>query len=176
MSQPGDNSAASHRHTPADGRAFRTALGRFATGICVITARDRKGELFGVTVNSFSSVSLDPALILWSVQRSSECYADFLVADCFAVNILGDAQREASQRYARRNQHVLDADDYHLTRDGFALLNQSIASFECRLWARHEAGDHDILIGEVLHFSLAQHHAPLLFYGGGYRDLAEKAE
>jgi flavin reductase (DIM6/NTAB) family NADH-FMN oxidoreductase RutF len=149
-------------------REFRDALGSFATGVCVITANPEGQAPFGMTVNSFASVSLDPPLVLWSLQNNSECYQAFEKADKFAVNILAQDQQDKSNAYAKKGDHALAADDFRLGKTGTPILRGAVTSFECRVWARYPGGDHVILVGEVLEMESNANKAPLLFHAGKY--------
>lgn len=155
-----------------ESRDFRDALGNFATGICIITANPEGYEPFGMTVNSFAAVSLDPALVLWSIQKDSECFAAFEKASRYGVNILASDQQALSNQYAKKGDHALRAGDYRQGRSGCVVLNDSMVSFECHIEARIDGGDHIILLGRVEEMS--NHPAkdkPLVFFGGKYREL-----
>ncbi|MGK0500679.1 MAG: flavin reductase (DIM6/NTAB) family NADH-FMN oxidoreductase RutF, partial [Oceanicoccus sp.] len=134
-----------------DSREFRNALGSFATGVCVITANPEGYQPFGMTVNSFASVSLDPALVLWSLQNNSECLSAFEKADKFAINILAADQQDLSNLYAKKSDHVLSPEHYRIGKSGSPILRGVVTSFECDIWARYPGGDHIILVGEVNH-------------------------
>lgn len=156
-----------------DTREFRNALGRFATGVCVITAKVGDAKPFGMTINSFASVSLDPALILWSLQKNSDCFAAFENTKHFAVNILSHDQQAISNQYAKKNEHDLSEGSYRETDNGCVVLNDVVTSFECEISAVHEGGDHLILVGRVLAMNNQEEaREPLLFYAGKYRELA----
>jgi flavin reductase (DIM6/NTAB) family NADH-FMN oxidoreductase RutF len=155
-----------------DGREFRDALGCFATGVCVITTQAGGGQPVGMTVNSFAAVSLDPALVLWSLQNTSEMYELWLNANTFAVNILRKDQRNLASQYARKGDHVLTAEHFEPGTTGVPVLHESLVSFECELAVTHPGGDHIILIGQVLEMHNRDNGEPLLFCAGGYRELA----
>lgn len=152
---------------------LRNAFGQFATGITVITANPDGFEPFGMTVNSFSSLSLDPPLLLWSLQNDSDCCEAFAAASHFAVNILNDEQQALSGRYAKKGEHALEQGDYKVGESGCAVLNESLAYFECRSAERYEGGDHTILVGEVECFEVSDEQSPLLFFAGKYHTLAK---
>lgn len=154
-----------------DKRKFRDALGSFATGVCVVTVAPERGAPIGMTINSFSSVSLEPALVLWSIQYNSECFAYFQAAEKFALNVLSSEQQELSGTYARKGEHALQAGHYSLGRSGSPLLRNALTSFECRTWARYPGGDHLIVVGEVIEFTSRPTGRPLLFYKGKYGEL-----
>lgn len=152
-------------------REFRDALGQFATGVCVITANPPGETPFGMTVNSFASVSLDPPLVLWSLQKDSECAPAFASTKQFAVNILKSDQEAVSNRYAKKGAHSLDAGTFRQGRSGCVVLKESLTCFECDIEARHDGGDHIILIGRVLEMQNSPTGKPLLFHAGKYGEL-----
>ncbi len=154
-----------------DGRELRNALGRFATGVCVITTRTEDGRALGMTANSFSSVSLEPALVLWNLQNNSEVFEEFARPERFAINILALEQLDRSNQYARKGDHLLDADHYRLGRNGAPILRDALVTFECSLWANYDGGDHTIIVGEVLDLIQRPDGNPLLFFSGGYREI-----
>lgn len=154
-----------------DSRAFRNALGQFATGVCVITAHPAGFKPFGMTVNSFASVSLEPALVLWSLQKNSDCLDAFTVADKFCVNVLTTDQKDLSGQYAKKGNHDLDEAHYRIGRTGNPVLRGALATFECTIWNRFDGGDHIILVGKVEEFSTNPNAKPLAFYAGQYREL-----
>ena len=156
---------------PLDPRALRTAFGTFATGVTVVTMRDGAGRPTGVTVNSFSSLSLDPALCLFSLGKS-QTSCRWMTAGCrFVVNVLAEGQADVAWAFARPREDKFDGIE---TVPGEAVDVPGIAGalgrFECRLWARQDAGDHDLIIGQILH---AEHREgrPLLFYRGAMETL-----
>ena len=154
-----------------DSREFRNALGTFSTGICVLTTNPEGYAPLGMTVNSFASVSLDPPLILWSIQDDSDCLGAFNKADTFAVNILAADQQHLSMLYAQKGDHKLDAAHYRLGKSGLPVLRGVITSFECKVWARYPGGDHIILVGQVTDMETNPNKQPLLFSRGQYRQL-----
>lgn len=153
--------------TEFDGRAFRNALSSFATGVAIITTRDRGGENIGLTVNSFNSVSLDPPLVLWSLAKSSFNLSAFKRSEHWAVHILSAEQQGLSQQFATRGaDKFVDVE----TESGLGevpLLVGCAARFQCRTASQYEGGDHVIFVGEVLEFDRCDS-APLVFHGGTY--------
>jgi 3-hydroxy-9,10-secoandrosta-1,3,5(10)-triene-9,17-dione monooxygenase reductase component len=154
-------------------RTLRRALGAFATGVTVVTARGHGGDV-GVTANSFSSVSLDPPMVLWSLRKASSSLSAFTDSGAFVVHILGAHQQALSDRFARTSD-----DKYaglSLTRGfgGAPLLDDCAARFQCRLAFQYDGGDHVILVGEVVDFEHSDH-PPLLFHGGRYSAIATPA-
>jgi len=154
-------------------RNFRDALGHFATGVAIITTKGPNGAPIGLTVNSFASVSLDPPLVLWSLDRTSDRFTAFMQAEHYAVNILGDANQTLSHRLSRKGEFALEGEPVRTGPHGAPMLTCAIASFECRIEHRHEGGDHVIFVGRVLDFSHTSHGRPLVYYRGRYRVLAD---
>lgn len=154
-----------------ESRDFRNALGRFATGVCVVTANtDERGPM-GMTVNSFAAVSLEPPLVLWSLQYGSDCYETLATASFYTINVLAGEQVELSKLYARTGAHDLLPEHYRVGGNGAPILHGSLASFECEAWQRLDAGDHLIIVGRVTAMENAGEGEPLLFYSGAYREL-----
>lgn len=160
---------ASHGRRPdaAAQRRLRTALGRFATGVTIVTTRESDGAPVGMTVNSFASVSLEPPLVLWSAARSSLRYAHFAEAEAFAIYVLADDQKTLAERFARQG-HGFDGLGYSLNERGVPVLDHALARFECDTEARHDGGDHTIIIGRVTRFESVEQGAPLVFAHGSY--------
>lgn len=154
-----------------DARELRNALGRFATGVCLITTMTDKQAPLAMTANSFSSVSLDPPLVLWSLQNNSDVFEHFSRPRFFAINVLCREQQEISNRYAMKGQHEIDREHFRPGRFGAPIIRDALASFECELEATHEGGDHLIIVGRVRDMLQRPTGNPLLFYAGGYREL-----
>ncbi|MEM8554831.1 MAG: flavin reductase family protein [Pseudomonadota bacterium] len=150
---------------PDHTRALRTAFGSFATGVTVITTRTDEGPV-GMTANSFSSVSLDPALALWSIDKKSDRFDVFTRAERYAIHVLAEDQTDLSNGFARHAGFCAEVDWYEGT-DGVPVLPGVLSRFDCALDASHDAGDHVILIGRILEVE-ARDGAPLLFTGGQY--------
>ena len=150
-----------------DGRAFRRALGCFATGVTVVTTVAADGAYAGLTVNSFNTLSLDPPLVLWSLGLASTSRRDFEAASHFAVNVLADGQIALSRRFASRSAHRFSKLDLRSGAGGAPLLPDCAAWFECRTVSCERRGDHLLFIGEVERFA-ATTRKPLLFLHGHY--------
>ena len=150
-----------------DPRDFRNALGQFATGVTVVTTRTSAGEPTGLTANSFSSVSLSPPLVLWSLSLRSPNLPNFLQATHFAINVLARDQIALSQRFSKPMPNKFEGIACTDSASGIPLLTGTSAHFECRTEARHYSGDHVIFIGHVLHYSHADREA-LGYYRGRY--------
>lgn len=149
----------------AHARALRDALGRFATGVTVITIAGPDGPM-GFTANSFASVSLDPALVLWSPAKSSLRYPYFAAAQHYAIHILGVAQLDLGARFARGGAGFAGL-AYQTSPEGVPVVPDTLARFECHQHATHDGGDHLIIVGRVLRFTLTDG-APLVFSQGAY--------
>jgi flavin reductase (DIM6/NTAB) family NADH-FMN oxidoreductase RutF len=149
---------------PGRKRAFRDALGRFATGVTVVTC-EGDGPL-GITANSFTSVSLDPPLVLWSPARSSRRFNAFVEAEHFAVHVMGEEQADIALGFAMEGD-AFDGLSVARNEEGVPIIHGCLARFECRTHARHDGGDHEIVVGAVLRAS-SSGGAPLIFAGGSY--------
>lgn len=149
-----------------DRRAFRQCLGQFATGVTVMTT-ETGGQRVGVTANSFSSVSLDPPLILWSISKASRSFQAFAVARHFAVNILGQYQIRLSQIFSSSEADKFAEVDWSTGRHGSPVLDGANALLECEREAMYEGGDHLIIVGQVLRFATFEGE-PLIFAQGRY--------
>ena len=165
MSNP-DTLAGGAVFRPADDpRAFRTALGRFATGVTVVTALSHEGPI-GITANSFSSVSLDPALVLWSPAKASSRHDAFVAAQHFAVHVLGAEQRPICDAFVR-SKFGFEGLSVISNRDNVPIIAGCLATFECKLSVVHDAGDHSIVIGEVER-ARERSGEPLIFASGAF--------
>ena len=154
-----------------DGRDMRDALGRFATGVCIITTTTDEQCALGMTANSFSSVSLDPPLVLWSLQINSDVYEAFASPKYFAINVLAKEQQDLSNQYAKKGDHLVDPSHYRIGKYGSPVIRDALVSFECELDATHVGGDHLIVVGRVLNMQTRPTGEPLLFFSGAYREL-----
>ena len=153
-----------------DTKAFRQALGAFPTGVAVIIASEGAHNT-GITVNSFTSVSLDPPLVLWCLAKDSQRYDVFVGAPRFTISILGTEHEEVSSRLARQGEHRLGGFPLTGTSLGVPVLSEALATFECEHHGAQDGGDHTILLGKVLRFSRREG-APLIFHGGRYGALS----
>jgi flavin reductase (DIM6/NTAB) family NADH-FMN oxidoreductase RutF len=153
---------------------FRQLLGCFPTGVAVITTTAADGQPAGLTCNSFSSVSLEPPLVLFSLRKASSLVSAFSEADAFAINILSQRQDALSGRFA--SSKIADKFEGVSWRSGplgMPIIEDCLASFECSVHARHDAGDHYIFIGEVKHMGEGCADQALVYYKGAYMMLAE---
>lgn len=151
-----------------DTRDFRRALGKFATGVTVVTTRDGDGEHFGVTASSFNSVSMDPPLILWSIDKKAYSLAAYRDAEHFVVNVLGNDQVEISNRFASRGEDKFAGIAIEEGIGGAAKVKDAAAHFDCRTWNVYEGGDHLILVGEVVRYGYRDAGSALVFHNGRY--------
>ena len=163
--------AHSEFRTGSDPRTLREALGCFATGVTVVTCLDPDGRPVGLTANSFTSVSLDPPLLLVCVARSAASADALTRAGHFAVNVLQTGQQPASIRFATKDQDRFGATPWSPGDYGPPVLRDSLGVFECAAHAVHEGGDHHIVVGEVLRASFDPTLDPLLYFRARYRRL-----
>lgn len=154
-----------------DTRAFRDTLGCFTTGVCVVTTRCSDQEIMGMTVNSFTSVSLEPPLILWCLGKSSQNGDRFLKADHYTVNILSSDQETLSNYYANRDRTTTAANELDSGNNGNTIIKGAMAFMDCALVDKIEAGDHWIMLGRVENFGQDTNKKPLLFAQGRYAQL-----
>jgi len=149
-------------------RSLRQLLGQYATGITVVTALDVNQRKIGMTANSFTSVSLDPPLILWNIAKSATHFEDFKQAEYFAINILNEDQYLESKHFSKsaddKFEGLDDVDEYM----GIPILNKSLTTFVCRQYELHEAGDHYIIVGQI-EACRNQMGNPLVFHNGQYK-------
>jgi flavin reductase (DIM6/NTAB) family NADH-FMN oxidoreductase RutF len=155
-----------------DHRLLRNALGRFTTGVTIVSCRDAQGGFVGLTANSFNSLSLDPPLVLWSLRDISPNMAAFVAAPTFAVNVLAEAQVDLSRRFAAREEDRFAEGAWALGEHGAPVLAGCAAVFECETVSQQIAGDHRLFIGRVLACSESAL-PPLVFQAGHYRLLGE---
>lgn len=155
----------------SDPRTLRDALGCFATGVTVVTCLDAEGQPVGLTANSFTSVSLDPPLLLVCVAKRAASADPLSSADHFAVNVLETGQQPASITFSTRVEDRFGQTAWSLGEHGVPVLLDSLSVFECSRHAIHDAGDHFILIGEVKKATFEPGLDPLLYFRGSYRRL-----
>ncbi|WP_439524885.1 flavin reductase family protein [Marivita sp.] len=164
--------ALTHSFDPAEDNArdFRAALGRFGTGVTVVTCDAGDGPL-GITANSFASVSLDPPLVLWSPAKSSTRYPFFMAADHFAIHVIGADQVDICQAFAREG-NAFDQFPWNPCDKGVPLLHNCLSRFECTKTAEYDGGDHSIVVARVTKVT-TRDGDPLLFYSGRYGGFSE---
>lgn len=155
-------------NTRVDVRSLRRALGQFATGVTVVTAVGDDGRPVGVTANSFTSVSLEPPLVLWCLDRDAGCFPAFQAASTFAVNVLSAQQHYLSRQFSTPANDKFAGVKLVADESGLPVIEGVLAHFVCRVVRRFDAGDHAVILGEVERFG-GQDGEPLVFHSGGYR-------
>lgn len=156
---------------PFDQKEYRSALGSFATGVTIVTTTDDAGQGHGLTVNSFTSVSLDPPLVLWCLGNKSDSYDLFSQTDHYAINVLAAGETDFAMRFAGKGDQGLSPDEYQALKTSAPALPQAIATFDCKVVQRIEAGDHLILIGETQAF-VTRSESGLTYFRGAFGDSA----
>lgn len=151
---------------------FRAALGRFASGVTVVTTKDRTGRLHGITVSAFCSVSLEPPLILVCIDKRTGSHYAFEETDTFVVNVLREDQQHYSDQFASHLPDKFHGIEYLENADGLPMLKDALVNMQCRLVNSHDNGDHTIFVGEILK-SHATDGKPLVYFHGNYRKLKE---
>ena len=147
---------------------YRTVLGHYPTGVCVVTAPQANGPSAGMVIGSFTSVSLDPPLVGFFPDRSSASWARIEQAGQFCVNVLADDQQWVCSRFASRVEDKFDGVPHHLSDSGLPRIENSVAWIECDLDAIHETGDHYLVLGRVRSLIAHPDRSPLLFHKGSY--------
>jgi flavin reductase (DIM6/NTAB) family NADH-FMN oxidoreductase RutF len=155
-----------------DSRAFRDALGRFATGVAIVAANSSEFGDIGLTVSSLNSVSLDPPLLLFSIALSAHSLPALAAADRIGVSVLAGAQAEVSSRFARAGGNKWDGCEKAESQTGAIILAKALAHFECEPYAQYDGGDHMIFVVRVLHFATPVEAEPLVYFKGKYHALA----
>lgn len=150
---------------------LRHAFGRFPTGIAVITTLDEDGRPYGITVNSFASVSMSPPMLSWNVIRGSRAHTTIRQAHRFVVNILSQSQRHVAQQMASRMDDRFEGIEVRSSNWGLPVIKDTLATFECEVHAMVEAGDHDIVLGTIEHFEHREG-PPLVYWQGRYATAA----
>lgn len=156
---------------PIDPADFRRALAQFASGVTAVTTRDGSGRSLGLTVTAFSSVSLDPPLVLVCVDERSETHAGFRDSGMFGVSVLAEDQEDVSRRFAWSGPAKFETTELVAGSTGVPLVAGALAHLECRVVAAHTAGDHTIYVGEIVAMS-TRAGRPLVYNQGRYRRLA----
>jgi flavin reductase (DIM6/NTAB) family NADH-FMN oxidoreductase RutF len=162
--------SAGHTARPPDfsSQAFRAALGMFATGVTIVTARTVEGALVGLTASSFNSVSLQPPLVLWSLSRTAGSMATFSNGRHYAINVLAADQQALAERFAMRGTDRWAGVGFTEGVSGAPLLDGAVASFECFNRSQYAEGDHIIFVGEVERCRHRPNAPPLLYHGGRF--------
>jgi flavin reductase (DIM6/NTAB) family NADH-FMN oxidoreductase RutF len=155
---------------PIDPDEFRAVLGRFASGVTILTTRDAESRDHGMTVSAFCSVSLTPPLVLACIDRTADMFEKLRGATYFGISILAEGQESLSRRFAELESNRFDGVGYFRGESGVILLDDALAHLECKHVARYEAGDHAIHVGEV-EWAASRQDRPLLYYRGGYAQI-----
>jgi flavin reductase (DIM6/NTAB) family NADH-FMN oxidoreductase RutF len=148
-------------------RPLKDAFGRFSTGVAVAGCANARGGFTAITINSFTSVSLDPPLVLWCIERKASSFEDFAASRAYSISILTDAQQAVSERFARHEPEPLSPDEYEVWATGAPILRERLAGFDCEVLDRHRSGDHVILVARVIRFD-SRPGAPLLYFASRY--------
>ena len=148
-------------------RPLKDAFGRFATGVCIAACANSRGGMTAITINSFTSVSLEPPLVLWCLEKKARAHADFAAANSYSVSVLDERQQMVSTRFASHDPEPLSAEEYVIWRTGAPILKQRLAGFDCEVTDRHRSGDHVILVARVLQFD-SRAGVPLLYFASNY--------
>lgn len=149
---------------------FKAALGRFASGVTVVTTKDSDGRLHGLTVSAFCSVSMEPPLILICVQKNVGSHHAVEESGVFVVNILSEAQADISDQFAYRQDDKFEGISFQAGIDGLPVLDDCIVNLECRLKSSFDGGDHTIFIGEI-ETATIRDREPLVYFCGNYKEL-----
>jgi flavin reductase (DIM6/NTAB) family NADH-FMN oxidoreductase RutF len=149
---------------------LRRVMGHFATGVTVVTTISSDGLPYGFTANAFTSVSLNPPLLLISVDKKAESYAHFEDSKVFTINILSDDQEGLSRRFAVSGGDKFQGVAYRMGANGVPILEGTLGYIECRLYAVYDGGDHTLFLGQIEEAGTRES-KPLVFYRGGYREL-----
>ena len=149
---------------------FRAALGRFASGVTIVTSKDAEGNLHGITVSAFCSVSLEPPLVLICIDKNTGSHHALAQTDSFVVNLLREDQQHISDRFASFLHSKFETIKYHAGIDGLPILEDALANLECRLINSHANGDHTIFVGQIERATISDGN-PLVYFQGNYRKL-----
>lgn len=156
-----------------DSKAFRQTLGQFPTGVTIITTRSAHGNPVGMTASSFNSVSINPPLILWSIDHKAHGLDIFRESEYFAVNILSEQQQDLSNVFASTGADKFKGLNFAEGIGQTPLLAGCLAQLECRTWNTYDGGDHTIIIGEVLDYRHDDSKNALVFYQGDYAGIKQ---
>jgi len=157
-----------------DSTDFRHCMGHFTTGITVVTTINEENVRCGMTINSFSSLSLEPPLVTFSVDKNAHNHNNFANCKKFVVNILAEAQQNISKTFAHPSSVEWNNVDYETSDDGCILIKDCIAYIQCEAENIYHGGDHTIIIGRVINFQMTSDEPPLLYFKGKYRKIGDK--
>ncbi|MBT9475220.1 flavin reductase family protein [Polaromonas sp.] len=156
-----------------DPMLLRRAFGSFATGITIVTTTDADGQPVGLTANSFTSVSLDPPLVLFCLDRNSSNLERFQRSSAFGINVLSSDQQELSSRFVKRGEDRFHGISWELRATGVPVIEGAAATFECVTHTTFDGGDHLVFVGRVRRFDFDAERNPLLYFQGRYRQIAD---
>ena len=157
-----------------DSRQFRQIMGCFATGIAIATTRDKAGSAVGLTINSLTSVSLEPPLVLFCIEKKAYLYPTFKAAKSFAFNFLGEDQEDVSRYFANHHHNPKPKNLWDKPQQDCPILRQTLGWIVCKKVAEYKGGDHQIILGEVVTMhKRAGHRDPLLYFHGRYRQIED---
>jgi flavin reductase ActVB len=151
--------------------SFRAAMSRFPTGVVIVTTRGDGGTPYGFTASSFCSVSLEPPMVLVCLATSANCHPAFAATRDFAVSILRDGQQDLARRFATRSEDKFLVDGFAAGPNGSSVVEEALAVVECSVHARHEAGDHVIILGLVERVRLSEPGMPVVYFDRGFGTL-----
>ena len=157
-----------------DQTEFRHALGKFATGITVVTTHGRDQQAVGITVNSFTSVSLDPPLVLWCLDLGANTYEDFANCKDFAIHVLHEEQENVSRIFAENDSDKFSSLEWHQGELGSPVLTDCSVCLQCSTYEIYPGGDHIIILGRVEIIESFKNTQPLIYHGGTYRCLNDE--
>ncbi len=159
--------------SPLDPKALRQVFGQFCTGVTVVCAADAQGRRYGITVNSFSSVSLDPPLALFSLMHDADTLKIIEAAGAFSINILAEDQQDISNRLAKKGgPEKMEGIATHAGVTGAPVLDNVLGHMDCTLYGRYDGGDHVILVGEIKQAAIGEERSPLLYFRSAYKTVA----
>ncbi|MEC9341569.1 MAG: flavin reductase family protein [Pseudomonadota bacterium] len=157
-----------------DARALRDVFGQFCTGVTAVCTTDASGNSYGITVNSFSSLSLDPPLAMFAIVRDSDTLKPLRESGHFCINILGASQQEVSNRLAKKGGPEKMAQiPTRVARTGAPVIADAVAYLDCSLYELYEGGDHLIVVGEIQEAKVLSDEAPLLYFRSAYRSVQD---
>lgn len=158
---------------PVSSNEFRAALSKFASGVTVVTTKDAEGSFHGITVSAFCSVSLEPPLVLVCIEKNAVSHNAFDESGVFVVNFLSEEQINHSNQFATPALDKFDKIEYREGVEGIPVLENTLASLECKLVNSHESGDHTIFVGQVEKTTINNNVKPLLYFHGNYRSIED---
>lgn len=154
-----------------DDEVFKKAMSRFPSGVVIVTTITANGKRHGFTASAFSSLSLDPPLILVCLAKTADCFDPFVTGDKFAVNVIGHYQHELAFKFATKGVNKFDGDEFEDGTSGLPIISNCIFSLECNIKNTYPGGDHEIIVGEVQHAKVNEG-TPSIWYEGSFRNMS----